>query len=270
MEIEAAKYSVERKSFEIKEKEILLENDRLLKIIISQDLVHTVVNSLAEIIDYQSMEKSFLDEYSECVKLKTELSKKNKMVEKAFYDELLKRCARIENICISLEIKMQQYKESFQNNQPQNIQVAPEFLAFFEINELKAQLAAKYNSINKLKDHIATLKGKGVSEGDKSKTISKVISPGMYKIDFEPVSPILLKNREAHIDYLKHTKEHADILREIVEQARELRILYSDLDSAYKFATQIQELLVYVSATRPSSSKQSEKLIAVTPKKPES
>ncbi|GKA83722.1 integrase, catalytic region, zinc finger, CCHC-type containing protein [Tanacetum coccineum] len=124
METEAAKYSVERKSFEIKEKEILLENDRLLEIIISQDLVHTVVNSLAEIIDYQSMEKSFLDEYSECVKLKTELSKKNKMVEKAIYDELLKRCARMENICISLEIKMQQYKESFQNNQPQNIQVA--------------------------------------------------------------------------------------------------------------------------------------------------
>ncbi|GKD37949.1 retrovirus-related pol polyprotein from transposon TNT 1-94 [Tanacetum coccineum] len=61
------------------------------------DLVHTAVNSLAKIIDYQSMEKSFLDEYSECVELKAELSKKNDMVEKAVYDELSKRCERMEN-----------------------------------------------------------------------------------------------------------------------------------------------------------------------------
>ncbi|GJY44784.1 retrovirus-related pol polyprotein from transposon TNT 1-94 [Tanacetum coccineum] len=184
METETSKYSVERKSFEIKEKELLLENDRLLELLISKDLVHTAVNSLAKIIDYQSMEKSFLDEYSECVELKSELLKKNDMVEKAVYDELSKRCARMENRC-------------------------------------------------------------------------------MYKIDFEPLSPLLLKNREAHIDYLKHTKEHADTVHEIVKQAREIRPLDSDLDSAYKFATRIQELLVYVNATCPSSSKQSEKLIAV-------
>ncbi|GJR13310.1 retrovirus-related pol polyprotein from transposon TNT 1-94 [Tanacetum coccineum] len=105
METKIAKCSVERKTFEIKEKELLLENDRLLKLLISQDLVHTPVDSLAEILDYQSMEKSFLDEYSECVELKAELSKKNDMVEKAVYDELSNRCARIENRCISLQIK---------------------------------------------------------------------------------------------------------------------------------------------------------------------
>nr|GEX66680.1 Gag-Pol polyprotein [Tanacetum cinerariifolium] len=114
-------------------------------------------------------------------------------------------------------------------------------------------------------DHIATLKGKCVSEGDKSDNISKVIAQGMCKLDLEPLSPKLLKNKEAHVDYLKHTKENADTLCEIVKKARELRSLDSDLDSACKFATQIQELLVYVSATCPSSSKQSEKLIEVTP-----
>ncbi|GKB96819.1 retrovirus-related pol polyprotein from transposon TNT 1-94, partial [Tanacetum coccineum] len=49
------------------------------------------------------------------------------------------------------------------------------------------------------------------------------------------------------------------------EHARALRPLDSDLDSACKFATRIQELLVYVSDTCPSLSKQSKKLIAVTP-----
>ncbi|GKC35695.1 hypothetical protein Tco_1048079 [Tanacetum coccineum] len=90
METKAAKCSVERKTFEIKENELLLEKDHLLELLISQELVHTVVNFLAKIIDYQSMEKNFLNEYSECVELKAELSKKNEMVEKAVYDKLSK------------------------------------------------------------------------------------------------------------------------------------------------------------------------------------
>ncbi|GJX54309.1 retrovirus-related pol polyprotein from transposon TNT 1-94 [Tanacetum coccineum] len=161
------------------------------KLIISQDLVHTAVNTLAAIVDYQKMEKSYLGEYNENLELQVELSKTNAMVEKE----------------------------------------APEFQAFFEINELKAQLEAKNNSISKLKDHIATLKCKSVSEGNKSKNISKVITPRMYKLNFEPLSPKLLKNREARVDYLKYTQENADTLCEIVEQARALRPLDSDLDT---------------------------------------
>ncbi|GJV13803.1 hypothetical protein Tco_1355344 [Tanacetum coccineum] len=211
------------------------------------------------------MEKSFLNEYSECVELKVMLSKKNKMVEKAVYRELSKRCVRMENRCISLENKVQQYKESFQNNQPRNNQDTPEFPAFFEINELKAQLEAKNNSISKLKDHIATLKGKGVSEGDKSENISKVLTLGICKLDLEPLSPKLLRNREAHVDYLKYTQEHVDTLREIVEHARALRPLDSDLESSCKFTTRVQELLVYVRDKCPSSSRKSKKLITITP-----
>ncbi|GJT73012.1 hypothetical protein Tco_1032298 [Tanacetum coccineum] len=93
------------------------------------------------------------------------------------------------------------------------------------IVDTNAKLEAKNNSINKLKDRIATLKGKSVSAGDKSENISKVITPGMYKLDLEPLSPKLLKNREAYVDYLKHTQENADTLCEIVEQARALRPL---------------------------------------------
>ncbi|GJS50918.1 hypothetical protein Tco_0624280 [Tanacetum coccineum] len=125
--------SEERKFFEIKEKELLLENDRLLELLISQDLVHTVVNFLAEIIDYQ-----------------------------------------------------------------------------------------------------------------------------------KPLSPELLRNKEAHVVYLKHTQENTNTLREIFEQARELRPLDRDLDSACKFIKRIQKLLVYVSATCLCLIKPSEKLIAVT------
>ncbi|GKC61145.1 hypothetical protein Tco_1088743, partial [Tanacetum coccineum] len=61
------------------------ENDRLMELLISQDLVHTAVNSLAAINDYKSMEQSFLDEYEENLKLKAELAKKNDMIDKAVY-----------------------------------------------------------------------------------------------------------------------------------------------------------------------------------------
>ncbi|GKE46598.1 hypothetical protein Tco_1477856 [Tanacetum coccineum] len=42
----------------------------------------------------------------------------------------------------------------------------------------------------------------------------------MFKLDLEHLAPRLLQNREAHIDYLKYTQEQADILWEIVEQAK--------------------------------------------------
>ncbi|GJY35049.1 hypothetical protein Tco_0420427 [Tanacetum coccineum] len=87
----------------------------------------------------------------------------------------------------------------------------------------------------------------------------------MFRLDLEPLSPKLLKNKEAHIDYIKHTQEHADTLQEIVEHARAPKPLDSDLDSTCKYATRIQEVLVYVSATCPSLTNLSEKLVVVTP-----
>ncbi|GJR07714.1 hypothetical protein Tco_0790366 [Tanacetum coccineum] len=129
-----------------------MENDRLMELLISQDIVHTHVNSLATIKDLHSMQQSFMDVYEENLKLHTELAKKNYMVEKAIYNKLSKRCSRIEQRCISLEIKLQHTKESFQNNSQSINQNAFEFLENFKINELQAQLEAKELSIKKLQD----------------------------------------------------------------------------------------------------------------------
>ncbi|GKC47237.1 hypothetical protein Tco_1064959, partial [Tanacetum coccineum] len=60
------------------------ENDHLLDLLISQDLVHTAVNSLDAINDHKIMQKSFVDEYNETLELKAELAKKNDMIEKSF------------------------------------------------------------------------------------------------------------------------------------------------------------------------------------------
>nr|GEW41076.1 retrovirus-related Pol polyprotein from transposon TNT 1-94 [Tanacetum cinerariifolium] len=54
----------------------------------------------------------------------------------------------------------------------------------------------------------------------------------MFKLDLEPLSPKVLKNKDAHIDYIKHTQENADILQELVKRARGFRPLDSDLEFA--------------------------------------
>ncbi|GJV28552.1 hypothetical protein Tco_1385000 [Tanacetum coccineum] len=132
-------YKVDKKYLRFKRNNFFLENDRLLELIISQDLVHTAVNSYAAIVDYVNMEKIYLDEYNECLELKAELLKKNEM-----------------------------------SNCPWNVQ------------------------------------------------IRFITSLSTFR-----------KNKEVHEDYLKVTKEHADTLRGIVKQDRDLEPSDNELDYAY-------------------------------------
>ncbi|GKA11956.1 hypothetical protein Tco_0691502 [Tanacetum coccineum] len=153
----------------------------------------TAMNSYAATVDYVSMEKSYIDEYNKCLELDAELVKKKDMVKK---------------------------------------EDAPAFLEFFEINKLKAQLQAKNTTISNLKKHIENLKGKSVTDCTKPVNNSNVITPGMFKLDLQPLSPNLRNNKEAHVYYIKVTTKHVDTLQGIVEQARALK----PLDNALYFA----------------------------------
>ncbi|GJU97178.1 retrovirus-related pol polyprotein from transposon TNT 1-94 [Tanacetum coccineum] len=165
---------------------LIQENDHLFELLLSQDIVYICVNSLATLTNYAKMEKDYINEYSENLMLKAELAKKEHMVEKKFFDEVVLRCLRLEN-------------------------------QFFKINERQAKLEAKDVSIAILRKHIESLKGKNVVENDATPNKAKVVAPGMFKLDLEPLFPKVLKNRDAHVDYIKHTQENADILWELVD-----------------------------------------------------
>nr|GEV40881.1 hypothetical protein [Tanacetum cinerariifolium] len=79
----------------------------------------------------------------------------------------------------------------------------------------------------------------------------KVLAPGMYAIDVEPIPPRNKNNREVHLDYLKHLKESVGTLREIVEEAEVEKPLDSSLASACLYNKHSQELLEYVIGTCP-------------------
>ncbi|GJZ38430.1 hypothetical protein Tco_0584993 [Tanacetum coccineum] len=131
--------------------------------------------------------------------------------------------------------------------------------------DLKRQIQEKVFVITSLKNDLRKLKGKENVENVVQIPIATTIAPCMFKIDLEPLVPRLLNNRETHIDYLKHTQEQSDILREIVEQAKAKQPIDNALDFACKHAKRIHELLVYVRETCPNAYKPSEKLIVVTP-----
>ncbi|GJT35546.1 hypothetical protein Tco_0925965 [Tanacetum coccineum] len=69
----------------------------------------------------------------------------------------------------------------------------------------------------------------------------KVLAPGTYAIDVEPIPPRNGNNREVHLDYLKHLKESVGTLREIVEEARVEKPLDSSLASACLYPKHSQE-----------------------------
>nr|GEY47820.1 integrase, catalytic region, zinc finger, CCHC-type, peptidase aspartic, catalytic [Tanacetum cinerariifolium] len=73
----------------------------------------------------------------------------------------------------------------------------------------------------------------------------KVLAPGMYAIDVEPIPPCLRNNKEVHLDYLKHLKESVAIVYEIVKEAKVERPLDRSVASACLYTKHSEELLEY-------------------------
>ncbi|GJY78899.1 hypothetical protein Tco_0484700 [Tanacetum coccineum] len=165
--------------------ELSIDNDQLLKQIMSQEIMHIVVNS----VDILDVKMSCVNECNKCLELETELLKKKDLIEK---------------------------DDTFNENQ--NV---PTFNQLFEINELKAQSQEKDMVIRKLKDMIKSLSRKDYMENvkkdiDEIETInielehrkdvvdtavskpSATIAPRMFKLDIEPISHRLKNNMDAH------------------------------------------------------------------------
>ncbi|GKD86996.1 hypothetical protein Tco_1358150, partial [Tanacetum coccineum] len=66
---------------ELLKKELLLENDRLLEQIISQDIVHIAVNSSVVNCNSKKIDNCFVETCNKCLELEAELVKKNDMIE---------------------------------------------------------------------------------------------------------------------------------------------------------------------------------------------
>ncbi|GJT79041.1 retrovirus-related pol polyprotein from transposon TNT 1-94 [Tanacetum coccineum] len=132
-----------------------------------------------------------------------------------------------------------------------------------EISDLNASLQEKVLVITSLNDDLRKLKGKALVDNDVTKHPS---DPKMLKIDVEPITPKLLNKKAAHSAYIKYTQEEATVLRDLVEHVKSKFPLDQSLESAYRHAKRIQELLTNISKTCPSINNADGKLVAVIPK----
>ncbi|GKE50732.1 hypothetical protein Tco_1485888, partial [Tanacetum coccineum] len=128
--------------------------------------VQTVFNQIEVVVqqcsccfyDSVNLEMKKSESCNKCLDLEAELVKKKNMVERDVYTELSNRFTRLEKHCISLELDIQLNQQFFQKDNSCENQNAPEFLEYLENNDLKDQLQEKDNTINKLKNHIKSLR----------------------------------------------------------------------------------------------------------------
>ncbi|GJX83371.1 retrovirus-related pol polyprotein from transposon TNT 1-94 [Tanacetum coccineum] len=188
-------------------------------------------------------------ELPKCLELEIELLKKKDFIEKDVYDKLdnsgENQNAPIFNQLLEInELKAQsQEKDTVIRKLKDRIKslsgkdsvenVKKDIDEIETINIELEHIQEKVFAIAALKNELRKLKGKNIVNTADSKPIATTISPGLYKINLEPLAPKLLKNKDAHIDYIKHSRDHADTLWEIVKNARALSRLDSNLDSAY-------------------------------------
>ncbi|GJX46797.1 hypothetical protein Tco_0271987 [Tanacetum coccineum] len=138
-------------------------------------------------------------------------------------------------------------------------------LKSMENEDSKARIQDKVSVITSLNNDLQKIKGKEIVENVVHTPSATIIAPGMFKLDLVPLPPRLLQNRDVHIDYLRHTQEQDNTLWELVEQAKLKQPLDRELDFSCKYATRIQELLVYVQDTCPNAITPSPKKVAFTP-----
>ncbi|GKE11368.1 hypothetical protein Tco_1414919, partial [Tanacetum coccineum] len=147
--------SVDKQCLEIAKKELLLENDRLLQQIMSQDVLLTMMNYMSLNGESVNMERKRNESCDKCFNLNAELLKSQNA-----HNDLLKSYSQLEKHCISLELSIQLNQEIFQKHESCDNQHALEIPEFFENNDLKAQLQDKDTTICKLKEIIKSMREK--------------------------------------------------------------------------------------------------------------
>ncbi|GJX88632.1 hypothetical protein Tco_0340646 [Tanacetum coccineum] len=177
MEASVQQFSVDKKCLEIAKKEILLENDRLLQKIVSQDVMLTVMNSMSLNNDSVNVKMQKIFEIND---LKARLQDKDTTI------------CKLKDIIKSLR----------ENTKEENVDHDK-----CEFEPIKKELE---NSVAKL---LSENERKEIVKNVVHIPFATTIAPGMFKLDLEPLPPRLLHNREVHIDYLRNIKEQANILR---------------------------------------------------------
>ncbi|GJY38736.1 retrovirus-related pol polyprotein from transposon TNT 1-94 [Tanacetum coccineum] len=247
MEDAAQQYHVDKQCFEIQKTQFLIENDRLLDQIISQDIVNIVVNSSLDKITYVNVNHFVAVNYvkmcNKCLELEAELIKQHNMV-KCFFLTTSYAILMIHGGDRVFFIILTQFnKEIFQKNNAYVNQTEPLFDQLFELKNLKAELQAKDMTIKKLKAHIKRVNETYTSESvkkdfDEIKTINIELEHRVTKLIAE--NEHLKQTYKQLYDSIKPSRVHAKEQNEsLVNQVNQKFVENFDLNA------QLQEKVMY-------------------------
>nr|GEZ01573.1 hypothetical protein [Tanacetum cinerariifolium] len=258
LEAEVDLNAVNRKCDEIKRKKILIVNDTLIANCLSKEVFYIATNSELNVSRFSEMHDAHTVVQARCLELETELSNLKDKIQKDDYDVMETRSETDRTLDFrALDFQITQLTEKVLVLQEQN--------EIFRVENAKVKQDYKelYDSIKfthaKHIDQTTTLLTKNenpkVQINAKLKCVNidsvtpKVLAPGMYAIDVEPIPPHLRNNMDVHLYYLKHLKKCVETLCEIVEEAKVERPLDRSLASACLYTKHSQELLEYVIGT---------------------
>nr|GFB30932.1 hypothetical protein [Tanacetum cinerariifolium] len=128
-------------------------------------------------------------------------------------------------------------------------------------DSIKITRAKHIEQVTKLTAENVTLK----TSVSKAKVQPSVLTRTKHAVEVELIVPRLRKNRDAHLDYLRHLKKSVETIRDIVEEAKVVRPLDRSIVFACRYTQHSQELLEYTIGTYPQGSQQRAKQLAHTP-----
>ncbi|GJT21642.1 hypothetical protein Tco_0891579, partial [Tanacetum coccineum] len=260
MNDEVDQNTVDKQCAEIERKNLLIANENLIANCLSNQLLYDVENHVVLILELRclnfdnnkSQTSQDVPEFNSFFKinnLENQIQEKDNVIRdlKVLVSNVNDRScepynandvtALIEqNECVRVELEevKQHYKELFESIQ----------ITRASTNEKTSSL------LTQIEDLKAQLEG-NLKVAARSSVKTKVLAPGMYAIDVEPIPPRLKNNRNAHLTYINHLKESVETVREIVEEARVVKPLDNVLNYACQYTKLSQELVEYVIGTCP-------------------
>nr|GEY39132.1 hypothetical protein [Tanacetum cinerariifolium] len=229
MEDEVDQHAVDKKCDEIKQKNLLLENENLITECLSKDVFYTATNSVLTVSRFSDMHDAYAAAQKRITELKAESSSIKNKIQNDDHDEMIKHFSKLEVEHLNLQLKIE------------NEKVKHHYKELYD--SIKLTRAKTIKKTTSLLDEIKNLKAH-LKNNMKCVTVPaekpKVLAHGMYAIDVELIPPRIRNNREVHLDYLKHLKESVATLRKIVEEASFDKPLYSSLVSACRYTKHSQ------------------------------
>ncbi|GJU65263.1 retrovirus-related pol polyprotein from transposon TNT 1-94 [Tanacetum coccineum] len=265
-------YDVDKQCAEIVKKNLLIEIKNLIANCLSNQLLYDVEKSRC--LDLEAEISKVQNEIKHISKLEREnlnLQLKCQHLQESFDNDKSQTSQEAPDFNSFFKIKNLEHQIQEKDNVIRDLKVivsnvnntccepynANDVTDLLEQNErLRAETEKVKQHYKELFESIKITRASTLKVATRSSVKPKVLAPGMYAIDMEPIPPRLKNNRSAHLDYIYHLKESVETVREIVEVAKVLKPLDTTLNSACKYSKLSQELVEYVIGTCPKEVKE--------------